>query len=143
VNIKYSLNFKLLLRLKYVTLTILAVVSVIGMTGVFAQEYSDDDPIIKTPDVFVTQKMPVTPTTTNSTDLSNQIIQLKNTIIILEGEIERLHDDVFQLDVENQKLKNNNNVLQENLENLQNIINEQIKVMMDMFIEMKNYEIFD
>lgn len=40
-----------------------------------------------------------------------------------------------QLKIENKHLKNQINTLQEKLDNLQNIINEQIKVILDMFIE--------
>ena len=54
---------------------VLAVLSVIGMTGVFAQEYSDDDPIITTPDVFVTREMPVT------SDKGSDIITVQTDIL--------------------------------------------------------------
>ena len=43
-----------------------------------------------------------------------------------------------QLKIENKQLMNQINILQEKLDTIQSIINQQIKVMMDMFIEMKN-----
>lgn len=63
---------------------------------------------------------------------------LKNQIIFLENKIDKANDDNIKFEIENKQLKNKINNLQEKLYELQNIINEQIKMIVEVIQEMKN-----
>jgi len=74
----------------------------------------------------------------DTSDLKTENIEFKNRIATLEDENSDLQKDNTHLKVENKKIKNNINDLELKLENLQNIINEQIKVIMEILQDFKN-----
>ena len=77
--------------------------------------------------------------------INNNNFKLENTIYALENTISEIKKDNTLLKVENRKLSNNNNILQIQINelsvkviNLQNIINEQIKVILQTIQELTN-----
>lgn len=71
-------------------------------------------------------------------DMLIQTIQLQNDLTLLQNENDHLLDENTKLKIDNEKLQNQTSIQQAEIINLQNIIHEQIRVIMEALISLKN-----